>query len=171
MRYLKKELLLMLIGLCAATGVWFLVYIPAVKEIESLRATSDKLEKEIDALLAATRRIPLIEEEIAALNLKTERLRIEERLRRRSPLYIISSLSKLATEAEVEISPIRIVEAEGNWKGFEMTVNAPSLSSFGNYLESLLNSHLLLKIRYAIIKPCPDDRGLKVELLIDGYTG
>ncbi|MBT9138463.1 MAG: hypothetical protein DDT31_01028 [Syntrophomonadaceae bacterium] len=169
MRYLKKELLLMVIGLCATAVVWLFVYTPAAREIKTSRVGAVRLEKEIDALHAAARRTPLIEKEIAALSLKIEHLRIEEHLMKRSPLHIMDTLSKLATE--VEISPIRLVEAKGNWQGFEMTVNAPSFSSFGAYIENLHNSHLLLKIRYATIKLCPDGRGLRVELSIDGWIG
>lgn len=171
MRYLKKELLLIVIMLCTTAGVWFFVYTPAAEEMETLRVALDRLEKEIDNLYAAAKRTPLIKEEVVVLSLKIERLMIEERLMRRSSLYIMGALSKLAAEAGVEISPIRMVEANPNWQGFEMTVNAPSFSSFGNYIESLLNSHLLLKIRYATIELCPDGRGLRVELVIDGYIG
>ena len=171
MRYLKKELLLIVIVLSAAAGLWFFIYTPATEGIETSKAELVILERETGALYAAARGVPVLEEEIVALSHKLERLKAGERLTRRPPLSIMVILSKLAAEAGIEISPVRIVEADPGWQGFEMTVQAGSFSSFGNYIESLLNSHLLLKIRYAIIELCPDGMGLRVELVIDGYTG
>jgi hypothetical protein len=171
MRYLKKELLLIVIVIGVGAGMWFAIYIPTTQEIERSRATLVELERELETLLAGAREVPLLEKEITRLSERVEHLRIEERLTRRSPLYIMSALSELAAQAKVEISPIRIVEAAPNWSGFEMTINAPSLSSFGTYIESLFNSHLLLNLRSAIITPGPEGRGLKVELIVDGYTG
>jgi hypothetical protein len=171
MRYLKKELLLIVIVLSAAAGLWFFIYTPATEEIKVLRAETAILEREMDALHAAARGIPVLEEEVVALSHRLERLKVRERLTRRSPLYIMGAFSKFAAGAGVEISPVRMVEANPGWQGFEMTVRAGSFSSFGKYIESLLNSHLLLKVRSAIIELCPDGIGLKVELVIDGYVG
>ena len=158
-------------GLSVAAGIWLFVYTPAAAEIETSRAILVRLEKEADTLQAATQRAALLEEELAALSLKIKRLRIEERLKKRSPLYIMSALSQLAAAAGVEISPLRMREANPHWSRFEMTVQTRSFSSFGNYIESLLHSPLLWKIKSAVIKLGPEGRSLRVELVLDGYTG
>jgi hypothetical protein len=171
MRYLKKELLLIIIGLSFALSLWLFVYTPATEKIEAIRAELVILERETDALYSATLRAPVLEKEFIALSRRLEHLKVKERLTRRSPLYIMGVFSKFASETEVEISPIKMVEANPGWQGFEMTVQANSFSSFGNYIERLFNSHLLLKVRSAITEPHPDGAGLRIALVIDGWTG